>query len=456
MQHHAAKDIMMDRIAQYSSDQRNFSSRRMRLSTLTRLRWLAALGQGAAVLAVAYGLEFALPIMACLALIGCSVALNIVLSMGFSTNHRLKPWPAFWMLSFDVLQLAALLYLTGGVQNPFAILLVVPVIISSSAQPVRFTFGLATIAAVAVLVLAINHLPLPWYGSTGFKQPDLLIGGSVLAILSTMSFAAIYAWRVSREAQQLSDALAATELVLQREQHLSTIDGLATAAAHELGTPLATIHVVLKELENALQRNAVLPENLHEDVSLLRSQSARCRDILGRLRNLSDEGADHIGSLSLSTLIEEAIAPYRGPDIDLEAQRLDAVGPEPVSIRRPGVVYGIGNIVENATDFARDWVSVGWSWTDEAVTIEIKDDGPGFSLSVLDHIGEPYVSDRLMQRAGTGESLAGGLGLGLFIARTLLERSGADVTFSNSPIIGEGAIVRIVWSRRDFEAERDK
>lgn len=428
-----------------------FSSRHMRLSTLTRLRWLAIIGQSIAVCVVTFGLQFDLPTIACFALIACSAALNISLGLRFPASHRLKPWSALWVFCFDVVQLAALLYLTGGVQNPFAILMIVPVIISSSAQPAWFTLVLAFFATVMITLLAFFHLPLPWYDGQILVQPNLILASSWLAILLTMSFAAIYAWRVSREAQMLSDALTSTELVLQREQHLTAIDGIAAAAAHELGTPLATIHVVLKELENALGRGSLDMETLSEDVSLLRSQSVRCRDILSRLRSLSDEGSDHIGQLKLTTLIEEAIAPYRGPDIDLDTRANECIGPEPTAMRRPGVVHGIGNIVENASDFARQSVCIEWQWNAERVVVTITDDGPGFSPSVLDHAGEPYVSERSASQEGSDNSMAGGLGLGLFIARTLLERSGAQVSFNNSPSVGSGAVVTIIWSRSDFE-----
>lgn len=429
-----------------------YSSRHMRLSTLTKLRWLAIFGQSVAVCVVALGFQFDMPTLACFALIACSAALNVSLSLRFPASHRLKPWPALLVFCFDVAQLAALLFLTGGLQNPFAILMIVPVVISSSAQPAWFTLVLAVFASLMITLLAFFHLPLPWFAGQVLVQPNLILGGSLLAILLTMSFAAIYAWRVSREAQLLSNALASTELVLQREQHLTAIDGIAAAAAHELGTPLATIHVVLKELENALGRGPLDMETLSEDITLLRSQSARCRDILSRLRSLSDEGVDHIGQLKLTTLIEEAIAPYRGPDINLNAEAKECIGPEPVAMRRPGVVHGIGNIVENASDFARQSVSIEWQWNTERVIITITDDGPGFSPSVLDHVGEPYVSERLSTQDGLDhQNMAGGLGLGLFIARTLLERSGAQVSFNNSPLTGSGAVVTIIWSRFDFE-----
>jgi two-component system sensor histidine kinase RegB len=246
---------------------------------------------------------------------------------------------------------------------------------------------------------------------------------------------------VAEEARQLANALAATELVLQREQHLSALDGLAAAAAHELGTPLATITVVAKEMERALGSDP----KYGEDVRLLRSQSERCREILKRLTSLSSEGEEHLARLPLTSLVEEVIAPHRDFGITIKRKPGILQGPEPVGQRNPGVIYGLGNLVENAVDFARETVTVAWRWNDQAVAIVVLDDGPGFPPEIIDRIGEPYMSTRK-----EGQSGGGGLGLGLFIAKTLLERSGATLTFSNGTVRGEGAMVEIEWPREAF------
>jgi two-component system sensor histidine kinase RegB len=214
---------------------------RLRLQTLTRLRWLAVAGQSLAVVIIAHGYGFEFPEALCFALIACSAWLNVFLSVRFPAAHRLPPLGAMAVLSFDVLQLSGLLFMTGGLANPFSVLLCVPVIISSASQPVRHTVGLGALSVAAVTLLAFYSLPLPWYPDSDFEVPFLLIAGAWIAIVSTTVFAAVYAYQVSAEATQLADALVATELVLQREQHISALDGLAAAAAHELGTPLATI-----------------------------------------------------------------------------------------------------------------------------------------------------------------------------------------------------------------------
>jgi two-component system sensor histidine kinase RegB len=273
-------------------------------------------------------------------------------------------------------------------------------------------------------------------------MPFIYVAGMWMAVSSSIVFTGLYAWRVAEEARLLATALSATELVLQREQHLSALDGLAAAAAHELGTPLATIALVAKEMERALGQDP----RYSEDVTLLRSQSERCRGILKRLTSLSSEGEAHMARLPITSLIEEVTAPHRDFGIAIKLEPKERVGAEPVARRNPGVLYGLGNIVENAVDFAREQVTVHWRWNDETVAIDVIDDGPGFPPEILDRIGEPYMTTRHASEEG------GGLGLGLFIAKTLVERSGATIRFANGAKPGMGATVGIIWPRNLFEA----
>ena len=410
---------------------------RLRLQTLTRLRWLAVAGQSAAVLVVAQGYGFPMPEMLCFALIGCSAWLNIFLTVRFPASHRLPPVGALGVLAFDVLQLSGLLFMTGGLDNPFSVLICVPVIISAASQPVRYTLALGLLSALSVTLLAFFSLPLPWYPGTSLELPFILRVGVWIAIVSTTAFAAFYAYQVSAEANQLADALAAAELVLQREQHLSALDGLAAAAAHELGTPLATITVVVREMERMLGQDP----RFTEDLQLLRSQAERCRDILRRLTSLSAEDEAHMRRLPLNAMIEEIIAPHREFGISIDVSLTHDGDGEPVTRRNPGILFGLGNIVENAVDFATGKVRVMVEHDRQHITITISDDGPGFSQDILGQIGLPYMNAR-----GRGETdKAGGLGLGLFIAKTLLERSGAILHFSNNP--QGGARVSVSWPR---------
>ena len=417
-------------------------SQRLRLNTLVRLRWLAIVGQSITVVIVAYGLGFPVPVIPCFALIACSAALNVYLALHYPSTHRLPPQEAFVILTFDALQLAGLLYMTGGLTNPFSLLMAVPVVVSATSLPLAMTALLGGMVVAMATLLAFFHLPLPWYDGAELAMPFIYVAGTWVALSSSIAFTGIYAFRVAEEARLLANALSATELVLQREQHLSALDGLAAAAAHELGTPLATIALVAREMERSLGS-----DHIHaDDVKLLRSQSERCREILKQLTSLSSEGEAHLARLPLTSLVEEVTAPHRDFGIAIKLEPGERHGPEPVGRRNPGVIYGLGNLVENAVDFAKKRVTIGWRWNDEEIAFSIVDDGPGFPPEIVSRIGEPYMSTR------QGVERGGGLGLGLFIAKTLLERSGATLSFRNSNTPGEGALVEIVWPRAAFLA----
>jgi len=305
---------------------------------------------------------------------------------------------------------------------------------------------LLAFALACVTSIAFSPFPVPWYPGETLPIQIIIHIGIWCSIVAMMLFAAFYAYRVSHEANQLADALAATELVLEREKHLSQLDGLAAAAAHELGTPLATISVVAKEMERELGND----ERFGEDVALLRSQSERCRDILRRLTSLSADGEEHLRKLPLSSLIEEVIAPHREFGIKLRLIEKSGRSGEPVGARNAGIIYGLGNLLENAVDYARELVTVTSSYDAHHVKVVIEDDGQGYAPDILARIGEPYVTKR------QNETRAGGLGLGLFIAKTLLERSGAVLTFENRIDDGPGARVAIVWPREIMEDKKNK
>src|ERR1700704_5962507 len=261
--------------------------RNVRLDTLLRLRWLAIIGQTTAVLVVYYAVEFPLPIWACLAVIALSAWLNVALRVRFSLTQRLEPERAAWLLAFDIAELAVLLFLTGGLENPFAFLFLAPVLLSATALPPRITIMLGVFAVMCATVLVFVHYPLPWDADDPLELPWIYLLGVWLSILLAIGFIGVYAWQITEESRQIAEALAATELVLAREHHLSQLDGLAAAAAHELGTPLSTISVVAKELQRALGPDSPYAD----DVKLLREQAERCRDIMGKLSALPAEGA---------------------------------------------------------------------------------------------------------------------------------------------------------------------
>jgi two-component system sensor histidine kinase RegB len=425
----------------------NDRPRNVRLDTLVRLRWLAVLGQLGAVLVVHFGLEFEVPIWACLAVIALSALLNVALRLGFRETQWLEPDRAAWLLGFDIAELAALLYLTGGLENPFAFLLLGPVLISATALPPRMTLLIGTFAMVCATVLVFVHYDLPWDAEDPLQLPEIYMVGVWLSILLAIGYIGVYTWQIAEEARQLSDALAATELVLAREQHLSQLDGLAAAAAHELGTPLSTITVVVREIERALD-----PKSPHaEDVKLLREQAQRCREILAKITELPT--GEPFDRTPLSALIEEAVAPHRNFGISIGVTLPPDRTNEPSGARNPAIRYGLGNLIENAVDFAHRRVEIFAQWTDEEVSIVISDDGPGIAPEIIDRLGAPYVTHRRPgPRGPEGEEDAMfGLGLGFFIAKTLLERSGAKLSLTNQAPPLHGATISVTWSRVDFE-----
>ncbi|RVU20195.1 ActS/PrrB/RegB family redox-sensitive histidine kinase [Methylobacterium oryzihabitans] len=423
-------------------------ARHLRLDTLVRLRWLAITGQSAAVAGAQFGLGLPLPFGWCFLVIAASSWLNLVLRIRFPASYRLSDDAAALLLAFDIVQLAALLFLTGGLQNPFSLLFLAPVLISATALPPERTLALGLLAVGLATLLTLVHRPLPWYVDGHLELPFLYVSGVWTAILLGTAFTGVYAWRVAEEARMLAQALAATELVLAREQHLSQLDGLAAAAAHELGTPLATITVVARELDRQLGPGA--SPAVAEDLKLLGEQVERCRGILSKLTSLNEDQSAFLETITLSHLVEELVAPQRGLGIVLDVSTRGE-GPEPSCRRNAGVLFGLSNIVDNAADFAEERVIVEARWSAERVSIEIRDDGPGIAPEVLLRVGEPYVTTRGSRPAG--ETGGGGLGLGLFIAKTLIERSGAQLTLANAADPSTGAVVRIVWPRHVFERE---
>jgi two-component system, sensor histidine kinase RegB len=423
------------------------SPRTVRLKTLVTLRWFAVIGQAIAVLVVQYLLEFELPLAACLAVIALTAWLNVAASMHYRNVQRLPPEAVTWLLAYDIAQLTVLMVLTGGLENPFAFLILAPVLIAAISLPLRYTLPLGAFAVICSTLIAFFYWPLPWAGDEALALPPLYILATWVANLVAIVFIGTYAWQVAEENRLMADALTATELVLAREQHLTQLDGLAAAAAHELGTPLSTITLIAKELQTALGDNSPHAE----DVKLLREQAQRCREILGKLSALPSGWAP-FERAKLSTLIEEVVVPHRdfGTAIDVVLPP-DAVG-EPVMARSPAILYGLGNLVENAVDFAETRAEIAVRWSDQDVAVTISDDGPGFPPEILKRIGEPYVTSR--RRSGN-EGEESGLGLGFFIAKTLLERSGAAVTFLNRQAPEHGAVVLVHWPRAELELTED-
>lgn len=406
----------------------------VRVGTLLIIRWVAIVGQAAALVTVVEALNFTVPITECASVILASVLFNLYLAFTRSSSEWLPERLAAWQLAFDVVQLSLLLYLTGGLENPFALMILAPVTMSATILSLTSTLLLSLLIASAITALAFYHRPLPWHGE-GLNLPVLFIFGGWTALVSATGFIAAYVWRVAVDARRMAAALSATQIALAREQKLSALGALAAAAAHELGSPLGTIAVVAKELSRDIPPDSPF----HEDVMLLLSETARCRDILAKLSEVPEaDGGSPLEWPLISVLIEEVAESHASDLIEVSLVRVPRDStPEPHLSRRPEIMHGFGNLIQNAIQFAANRVTVTLAWSARSVRVTITDDGPGFPATILARLGEPYMSSR------TGDD--GHMGLGVFIATTLLGRTGADVSFANHPEGGAEATVR--WKR---------
>lgn len=409
----------------------------LRLDTFIRLRWLVVIGQTITLLGVRWGLGFEFPIAPTLGIVAVSAATNLALRLRYPRPHFLIDSAAGFLLAFDVVELAGLLYFTGGLDNPFFAFFLAPFLISATALAPLTTFLLGLLIILVITVLSLSYIPLPWSAPGELTFPLLYRVSEWVAMAVQVGFIGIYTWKIADETRQLSEALAATELALEREQHLSALDGLAAAAAHELGTPLATIALVVRELERAMPPDAAYAD----DIRLLRDQSERCRAILRRIASLGSGDAP-FDLLPVSQLANEVAEPHRNFGIDIVLDLPKDRHDEPVIARNAGILHGLGNIVENAVDFAKRKVTIKAEWNSDEIEIVVTDDGPGFADDIINQIGNPYVSWR-----DKGGKARQGLGLGIFIAKTLLERSGAVITVRNRDEPEQGAVVRALWPR---------
>src|SRR5437762_2848809 len=413
---------------------------RISLRRLVLIRWVAIAGQAVTLLVVHYAFDFRVPLLPAFLVVGASVALNLFITFYRRVATRLGEREAAFFLGYDLLQLGLLLYLTGGLQNPFAILILAPVTVAATILSLRAVIALAVFAIAIITLLALWHVALPWRGVPLVFPPELVLGLWTALVLATV-FVGAYAWSVAAEARRLRDAVAATQLALAREQRVSAVGALAAAAAHELGSPLATIAVVAKELVRELPADSPHAE----DAQLLLSQSERCRQILAQLaRHPDEEGASPYTRLPISALVEAAGELYHDRRVRLIFATTGIPdGDEPQVRRSPEIMHGLNNLIQNAVQFAHSEVSVTIHWDKATVTVEVADDGPGFPVNLLGRLGEPYLSTR----AGA----ANHMGLGIFIAQSLLERSGAELTFDN--LVDGGAHVVISWERANVEAQ---
>lgn len=431
---------------------------RVRLHTLSNLRWLAIGGQSAALFVVQFGLGFRVPLIPCVIAVASSVAFNLVLVLRYPASHRLTNREATVQLAYDVVQLGALLYFTGGIENPFAFMFLAPVVIAAATLNLGNTLILAGCGLTAASVIAVYHEPLPWAPGESLHLPALYQGGIWASLMISIGFTSVYAWRIASESARMQAGLAATQLALSREHRMSSLGALATAAAHELGTPLGTIAVVARELERAVP--SASPEA--EDLRLLRAEAERCRGILTRLARPEESLLRAAERLPLGALLDEIAGEYSDEEVEVRIDLASAPAgrAEPKVWRVPELLQGLGNLVANAADFARSEVRLAASWDALVLALAVEDDGPGFAPEILERIGEPYVTSRPGSYALGGTELSPsdaftgqqGMGLGFFIAKTLIEQTGGTVKAENMSKGGARVIVR--WPRGAIDGER--
>lgn len=456
------KDTNMRTVIMAHTDHNVFQNQNrsnwVRLRTLVVLRWFAIAGQIGAVLTALYVYRLSLEIGLIAIVIGISVLVNLISYFMYPENRRLSEGEADALVGFDLVQLGLLLYLTGGLNNPFALLILAPVTVASTVLPLRSTLVLGAIALTIVTALRFFSVPITTASGFPLVLPDIFIFGFWVALVIGLIFLGIYARQVTVETLSMGEALAATQMALAREQQLTALGGVVAAAAHELGTPLATIKLVSSELIDELEDQG----ELRDDAVLIREQADRCRDILRSMGRAGKE--DHLmRHAPIETLVQEASDPHldRGKSVRLEVlPPEDNVLRQPDIYRRPEVIHGLRNLIQNAVDFAETVVSIEVSWTPDTVNVRISDDGPGFPQSVLGRIGDPFVRRRRANETKKQRPGYEGMGLGLFIAKTLLERSGATLTFANGGARAlsnkrGGAIVSVAWPRHAIEAKTE-
>ncbi len=445
----------------------------VRLRTLIGLRWLAVSGQIAAVIAATWIVGLDLRLDLCALAIGLSVAFNITSTVVYPQNKRLSERNATLTLLFDLFQLATLLAMCGGLTNPFAVLILAPVIISATALTLRATLVVGLSAVLLVSILVFFYWPLRMSDGIILEQARLFTYGMWASLTIGIVFTGSYARRVTVETFLMSQALSATQMALGREQRLTALGGVVAAAAHELGTPLATIKLVASELAQELKDQ---PE-LFADANLIMSQTDRCRIILAEMGQRGKDDA-HLQHAPISAVIEEAAEPHknRGKKVVIRVdgipQDLQQVPEQPEISRQPEIIHGIRNLVQNGVDFARTTVWIDIDWTATSIRVKVGDDGQGYPPDLIGRIGDPFVRQRKgLLRPERLRPEYEGMGLGLFIAKTLLERSGAKLTFANGSdlpsaqsdlnIHGDlsratGAVVDVAWRRGAIEVERGK
>ena len=420
----------------------------MRLRTLVFVRWFAISGQIVTLIVAQYLYGLKLALVPCAIIIGMSVLTNIFALIVFPDNRRLSETETVFTLLFDTLQLSLLLAFTGGLSNPFALLILAPVTIAATVLPTRSTLFLAVCSVVMITIVSLIHLPLKTATGSLMDMPDVFLFGFWVAIVTGIIFISVYTRRVTTEMNSMSEALLATQMALAREQKLTDLGGVVAATAHELGTPLATIKLTSAELMEEMEGS----EELYADARLIHEQADRCRDILASMGRAGKDDL-HLRSAPWSALVRESAEPHigRGKDVLFTFNKNDELDTkQPQTMRKPEVIHGLRNLIQNAVDFSLSNVQIDIGWDQTHVYVKILDDGNGFEPQILNRIGDPFVRSKKRGKLISDRPVYDGMGLGLFIAKTLLERSGARLDFSNGIDKDDlgGAVVLVSWPNK--------
>ena len=408
-------------------------------NTLTILRYIAIFGQFIAVNIVYYYLKLDFPINESYLIIFIGFLTNLFLQFRIKVNQLKDTYASFFLL-YDLFQLSILLYLTGGILNPFSILLIIPAIVSSTFLSMGTTIILGVITSFMLFLLSYLHLPLPGMNTNIFNVPHFYKLGILISIFIGLIFLSYFGIRFSGETKKRSEALNKLEEVIAKEYELESLGGQAAAAAHSLGTPLATISVVAKELKKEIGDN----KEISKDIDLLISQIKRCSEILKQISKEQIKEDNFLSSIKLEDLLEEIIDSFKETS-SKEIKLFSDNDENKINIQRsPEIIYGLRNFIGNAVKFSKSEVKIELKSNKNIISIEINDDGPGFPDDIINKIGEPYIKSKSKELSSNS-----GLGLGTFLGKTLLERQNAKLFFIKNSNLG-GASVTIKWSTKSF------
>ena len=420
---------------------------------VTSIRWLALAGQTVALLLVYHVLQFDVLILSALGIVLVGICVNLWQVWRLRNPGKIKLSEVVLALHFDVLQLAGLLYLTGGLENPFAMLFLAPIVVSAALLDIKATISLVILVGISAACLLFFHLPLPWY-ETGFHLPNLYLFGLLSALLVSSVFIGFYVWWLAAEARRTEAALGATQLILAREQQITALGTLAAAAAHKLGSPLNTIALISHELPGQLGKKWAGDKELQEDIALLNAEVERCRIILSELdKDAQMSGKDLAAALPVSQIFQAQLAPHLadmahkvnittatlGSRLVLAEGADTSVPREPELLPLPDIKYALETLLDNADDYANNLITLDISWNETHIIVKVADDGPGFRASVMAIVGQPWNSSR----QGTG----GHRGLGLFLAQTIIEGRGGSLVVSNQKSGGAEIVITMPLAR---------